>query len=80
MNSTLKLTPPPPHQNTNLTPTHLNTNTNNYLTSKAKKPLSDAWLTLGEGSNHSHDPPNRLVRFLTDETVTAPEHRAKINA
>lgn len=36
-------------------------------------------MTRGDGSNHSHDFPNRLRNVLTEETVTDPEQRARIN-
>lgn len=36
-------------------------------------------MTRGDGSNHSHDFPNRLRKVLTEETVTEPEQRARIN-
>lgn len=36
-------------------------------------------MTRGDGSNHSHDFPNRLRKVLTEETVTEPEQRARIS-
>ena len=61
-------------------PSLLQVRPNPKLTSRAKNPLSDAWLTLGEGSNHSQDPPRRFSNFFVDETVNAPEHLARIKA
>lgn len=49
------------------------------FTSKLRKPPSWAAVTRGDGSNHSHDFPNRLRNVLTEETVTEPEQRARIN-
>lgn len=49
------------------------------FTSRLRKPPSCAAVTRGEGSNHSQDLPRRLRSVLTDDTVTEPEHRAKIN-
>ncbi|TNN50128.1 hypothetical protein EYF80_039672 [Liparis tanakae] len=44
-----------------------------------RKPPSCAAVTRGEGSNHSHDLPSRLRSVLTEDTVTEPEHRARIS-
>ena len=43
-------------------------------------PPSCVWLTRGAGSNHSGDFPSRFLSVFTDDTVTAPVHRAVIKA
>ncbi len=45
-----------------------------------RNPLSEAWLTLGAGSNHSQESPRGFVRCLVEATETAPEYLASIRA
>ena len=50
------------------------------LTSRPRKPPSWASATRGDGSNHSGDVPSMFVSDLMEDTVTAPEHRARMIA
>lgn len=49
-----------------------------FLTSRLRNPPSWAEVTWGELSNHSHDFPSKFLKVLTDDTVNAPEQRARM--
>ena len=49
-------------------------------TSNPRNPPSWDSVTRGQGSNHSGDVPSRFFRLLIEDTVTAPEHRARMMA
>lgn len=49
-----------------------------FLTSRLRNPPSWAEVTWGELSNHSQAFPSKFLNVLTDDTVNAPEQRARM--